>query len=82
MSYCRFGWHKSDVYVFLNEKQKYECCACSLLNNQPFFCNTPKEMKAHLLEHKKRGHIVPHYAIDRLDEEINKHKRRNKTKND
>lgn len=29
MSYARFGWDGSDVYVFLNS-DKLECCACHI----------------------------------------------------
>lgn len=32
MSYARFGWDNSDVYVFLSSPSgKLECCACSIM---------------------------------------------------
>lgn len=32
MSYARFGWDGSDVYVFLSSpSSKLECCACSIM---------------------------------------------------
>lgn len=80
MSYCRFGWGKSEVYVFFNEEYKYECCACSLFNNKSFCCDTPDEMVAHLLEHKEKGHFVPHYAFDKLRDKADELKKTNKTK--
>lgn len=30
MSYARFGWDGSDVYVFLHYQGFFTCCACSL----------------------------------------------------
>jgi hypothetical protein len=73
MSYCRFGWDGSDVYVFFNSENKFECCGCLLKNNNErgyFVCKTEKQMINHLLKHRKKGHSVPQEAIDRLSEEI------------
>lgn len=33
MSYCRFGWEGSDVYVFGNGLE-LECCACVLVRRE------------------------------------------------
>ena len=30
MSYARFGWNGSDVYVFYSVSDMYECCFCLL----------------------------------------------------
>lgn len=30
MSYARFGWNNSDVYVFAHVGGGFECCACSI----------------------------------------------------
>lgn len=68
MSYCRFAWDGSDVYVFFNGDNEFECCACRLAGN--FVCKTEKQMIKHLSEHRKKGHCVPQEAIDRLSEEL------------
>lgn len=70
MSYCRFAWDGSDVYVFGSGDDEYECCGCSLKGHLKghFTCKTAKEMINHLLEHRKKGDCVPQYAIDRLKE--------------
>lgn len=69
MSYCRFGWGGSDVYVYGSDRG-LECCGCKISYNEDsgewFSCDTPSEMLAHLAEHKKAGHFVPFYAIRRL----------------
>ncbi len=67
MSYCRFAWQGSDVYVFLSD-QGFECCGCSL--SKTFTCGTPEEMIAHLGVHRRAGHFVPEHAIMGLWEDI------------
>ena len=73
MSYVRFG-KDSDVYVYHHYQGFLECCGCILDPEGegwsfPSF-KTRSEMITHLEEHKKAGHDVPEYAIDRLKEEI------------
>lgn len=73
MAYCRWG-SDCNVYIFLNDKNKFECCGCSLIGefppfNSPFTCKTAREMIEHLKEHKKKGHKVPDYVIDELESE-------------
>lgn len=86
MSYARFGWDGSDVYVFTTSNG-IECCGCLLQERhwvenpkiRPFggyFENVGVEvetifrsndgMVGHLLRHRRAGHTVPQYAIDRL----------------
>ena len=67
MSYCRFGWDGSDVYVYPSG-QGIECCGCKLKQN--FTAGTPEEMISHLALHRRAGHYVPPAAIDRLWNEI------------
>lgn len=67
VSYCRFAWDNSDVYVY-ESAQGIECCGCRLSKN--WFVGTDVEMIAHLTEHLIAGHTVPKYAFDRLLEEI------------
>lgn len=40
MSYARFGWDGSDVYVFLGS-EKLECCACHIMPTVKF--DPPRE---------------------------------------
>src|SRR3990167_2126089 len=68
MSYCRFAWDGSDVYVYGGE-HGIECCGCGL-EEHGTRTDTPEEMIMHLAEHKKAGHFVPLYAIERLWRDI------------
>lgn len=63
MSYCRFAWYGSDVYVFESERG-IECCGCHL--DGDFVCGTPEEMIVHLGRHRRVGEFVPLFAIERL----------------
>ena len=79
MSYSRFGYERSDVYVFEHVGGWIECCAC-ILNyrdeSSPFFfhAKTPREMLAHLEEHKKSGDNVDYamYSIKERNEDLDK----------
>ncbi len=68
MSYCRFGWEGSDVYVF-GSANGIECCGCKL-DTQGTTCGTEEEMITHLALHRRTGHFVPEHAILRLWNEI------------
>ena len=49
MSYCRFAWDGSDVYVFGSGDGVIECCGCSLKGDLGRFASkTAKEMKNNL----------------------------------
>ena len=63
MSYCRFGWGGSDVYVY-EASEGIVCCACKLVGH--FTAATPEEMIAHLGQHRRANHCVPHEAIAEL----------------
>jgi len=65
MSYARFGCEDSDVYVFFNTGGYFECYRCRLKRPDPMV-DTPKEMVAHMEEHRKVGHTVPQSCIDGL----------------
>jgi hypothetical protein len=72
MSYCRFAWDGSDVYVYLSAtSNRFECCGCVLATGDvgPSFA-TPEEMITHLAAHRRAGHFVPDYAITGLWSEI------------
>lgn len=64
MSYVRFAWDGSDVYVYESCSGGIECCGCFF--GQPFNCATAEEMIAHLATHRRAGHFVPEYAITGL----------------
>lgn len=72
MSYARFGYEDSDVYVFLAVEGHLECCAC-LLGATPErpggvtarFANTA-EMIDHLKAHRLQSHTVPGSTLDDL----------------
>lgn len=74
MSYCKKDLDNSDIYVIATGDD-YRCIGCPLV--YPGFGTVEvvrisnKEMLKHLYHHRNYGHIVPQYAIDRLNEEIN-----------
>ncbi len=67
MSYARFGWDDSDVYVYLDCGGYLTCCGCSLSADSSFpaFYSTA-DMLAHLRQHRMLGHVVPQDALDQL----------------
>lgn len=76
MSYCRVS-PNSDVYMYDSGYGKIDCDWCDLTERKApgFFPPTVtltsrEEAMNHLLEHRKAGHLVPQYAIDRLQNEI------------
>ena len=64
MSYARFGWEGSDVYVYEDYAGYYTCCWC-VLDVDP---KTPSAaiMVEHLREHIVYGHTVPAQTIDAI----------------
>lgn len=67
MSYARFGWDDSDVYVFLNISGFLDCCGCSLEAwGEMTRYETTADMLAHLEHHRHEGHTVPERCIERL----------------
>lgn len=63
MSYCRFAWDGSDVYVY-ESAQGIECCGCRF--DEHVTVQAPEEMIAHLARHRRSGHFVPEHAITGL----------------
>lgn len=60
MSYARFGWDGSDVYVYESDRG-WECCGC-ISHEQTFGSFTTTDLDAffaHLDEHRRAGHHVP-----------------------
>lgn len=68
MSYCRFSWEGSEVYV-IESRGGIECCGCKL-EESGFICDSPELMIHHLAHHKRAGHFVPPDAVASLWEEI------------
>jgi hypothetical protein len=76
MSYARFGWDGSDVYVFLNVGGYFSCCACALNrgdNGAPFPASeefgSTAAMLDHLEAHRAAGDTVPDDTLERLRDE-------------
>ncbi len=76
MSYARFGWDGSDVYVFEHVGGFIQCCACWLneVEDGDIFpestnLKTPREALAHLEEHVSAGHCVPSKTFEQIREE-------------
>lgn len=71
MSYCRFGWQGSEVYVY-EGSDGIVCCGCQLdtTKSSSFVCETSEEMIAHLGEHRRANQYVPNGVIEELWDEI------------
>jgi hypothetical protein len=71
MSYARFGWNDSDVYVFMHVGGFLECCACLLAHEEweSFNAGDTKTMVDHLKKHEASGHTVPRDIYDLLWED-------------
>jgi hypothetical protein len=57
MSYCRFHWGGSDLYVFEYVEGGIECCGCRVSEQWVYL--DIGEFLAHIDEHEKAGHFVP-----------------------
>lgn len=70
MSYCRRNGVDSDVYV-VRTGRRLACLGCSLVDfSGSVVRESAEEMRAHLLAHRSRGHLVPDRAIERLEREM------------
>lgn len=68
MSYCRFAWDGSDVYVY-ESREGITCCGC-MLGGDGFTTSEPEKMILHLALHRRAGHFVPEHAILALWEDV------------
>jgi hypothetical protein len=69
MSYARFGWDGSDVYVFMHVGGHLECCMCFLDDHQDegsFQAGGTQSMIDHLKRHELAGHVIPLDIYDNL----------------
>jgi hypothetical protein len=77
MSYARFGWDGSDVYVYEHVGGFIECCGCSLAKDEDggvfgfgyTHLKTPREALAHLDQHVATGDCVPMRTFERIRQE-------------
>lgn len=67
MSYARFGWDGSDVYVFAHVEGYLCCCACCLQDDWKH--RSTDAMLKHLHGHVAAGHTVPTYTITELEQD-------------
>ena len=71
MSYCRVNGVDSDVYVIQTLDHEgtpsWWCCGC---HAPGYSAKDRLTMVEHLLDHRKRGDLVPQDALDRLHQEI------------
>lgn len=67
MSYCRWG-EDSDVYVYHSDG--YVCSSCKMAEGKDIRLETPIQLLAHLVRHRKEGHLVPDAAIERLQRDV------------
>lgn len=65
MSFSRFGWEDSDVYVFEHVGGFIQCCGCAISEDEislesfgMYDADTPREMLSHLDRHEEVGHNV------------------------
>lgn len=73
MSYARFGWWESDVYIFattIDGREVIECCGCHVNDGASITCDGPQEMLDHVRGHREFGDHVPSDVDERLQWEI------------
>ena len=61
MSFSRFGWEDSDVYVFEHVGGFIQCCGCPYTSKDDFGmydAKTPRQMLEHLDMHEADGDSV------------------------
>ena len=71
MSYARFGWDNSDVYVYptlIGNKPFIACAACYFGDElEPsYYAESTLEMLDHLKAHQKAGQLVPDETFDAI----------------
>lgn len=75
MSYARFGWDGSDVYIYEHVGGFIECCGCSITEPDGhedfgfFHAQTAREILTHIDKHIAQGDHVPDDCISRIKKE-------------
>lgn len=70
MSYARFAWDNSDVYIFATYDGTIECCGCHINDGASITRDGPEGMLDHVKSHREFGDTVPSYVDERLEWEI------------
>lgn len=75
MSYIKWGWEQSDVYIYggsFDVGDNYiECCGCGLRGEFEFVrFTTYGDLLRHIEAHRADGDCVPTLVDDRIREEI------------
>jgi len=71
MSYARFG-EFSDVYIWGDGEYLF-CDLCKLNDRRVQRFASRREMLEHLFQHRRIGHLIPDFAIERLEYEIDQY---------
>lgn len=66
MSYSRFGWDGSDVYVYLDVGGYFCCCGCAFGNDHWRHADTDAIL-AHLHKHLEAEHHVPAETLAEIE---------------
>lgn len=71
MSYCRWGWEDSQLYIFENTEGRTECHLCPLLDQTAFqsaywLSEDWPAFLAHLDAHDVAGHAYPARLRDEI----------------
>jgi hypothetical protein len=72
VSYARFGWDGSDVYVYEHYAGFIECCGCMFCDwEKDVFpqLKTAREALEHLDKHVEAGHCVPADTFEKIRNE-------------
>lgn len=82
MSYAKFGWDNSDVYLFgsvldlpPNDAHVIVCALCRLDDHddrwerESLDFETKEELFAHLNLHRAAGHVIPASAMQAIEED-------------
>ena len=68
MSYARFGWDGSDVYIYLDVGGYIACCGCPEAGSwsASYKAYSTEDMILHLWKHQNSGDHVPEDVFDNL----------------
>lgn len=76
MSYCRLMKGDSDIYLYFGGgDDTWVCCFCLLGASADraydrWYGRTISEVRAHLLQHRAAGHLVPDFVLRMVEAEI------------
>ncbi len=71
MSIVRWGVDNSDVYAYERAgDRKLVCYGCSIRDRHEVVWDTWAELRAHFIEHRESGDIVPDFVFETIEWEI------------